>query len=77
MLNLIKAEVYKYSKRPFTYRVTLLLCIGTFWVTALVAGKFSETPWYTREEFLSLTFAYFPIILILYDDFWWCNFRRV
>lgn len=64
MHNLIKAEVYKYSKRPFTYISALSLSIGTLLVVALVAGKFSETPLYTREEFLSLTFAYFPIILI-------------
>ena len=64
MLNLIKSEVYKYLKRPFTYITTLILSIGTFLVVALVSGKFTETPWYTREKFLSLTFAYFPIILI-------------
>ncbi|BCZ46597.1 hypothetical protein psyc5s11_26640 [Clostridium gelidum] len=65
MTNLIKAEIYKYSKRPFTYIATLLLCIGTFLVTALVAGKFSGIAFYTREKFLSLTFTYFPLILIL------------
>jgi len=65
MINLIKAEIYKYSKRPFTYIIAISLSLGTFLVVALVAGKFSETPAYTREEFLALTNAYFPMILIL------------
>lgn len=63
MINLIKAEIYKYSKRPFTYITVIVLCFGTIWVNALVAGKFSGVALYTREKFLEFTFAYFPLIL--------------